>query len=413
MLHGEPIHEYHDTVVLGAGKSGLAAGYYLSQRGRDFVILDQGERPGDSWRQRWDSLRLFSPAHWNSLPGVPFPAPHGTFPSKNEMADYLDAYVRRFQLPVEQRVQVTRVSRDADQFRIACADRILYCSNLVVATGHSARSFVPDFAAQLHPGIQQLHSSSYRRPADVVGSSSLVVGFGTSGADIAVELASAGRRVQIAGEPTTRIPPFVLKIPGNLWWLYLHYVLTIDTPIGRKLRSKISAGGSPLIRYGREEVIASGARHVARVSGVAAGKPLLADGSVADVDSVIWCTGFSPAFDFLDLPDLPVGKKGWPVAPHGAVDAIKGLYFLGLPFQVGLTFRSLLVPAGRDAALVVEQIQRREPAVSARCGIAEHSGLVSKPDEYDDRSVYALRRVAGQRINHRRIDQTATPTSSR
>ena len=349
---------WYDTVVIGAGKSGLAAGYHLARTGRSFVMIDANERPGDAWRRRWDSLRLFSPAQWNSLPGLTFPAPAGTFPTKDEMAEYLDVYARRFGLPIEHGVRATRVARNRDRFVVECTDRSFACSNVVVATGYSAHPRVPEFAKGLDTNIRQLHSSAYRRPSDVAGPSVLVVGFGTSGAEIAMELAAAGRSVRIAGQPTFHIPNLVLKLPGNLWWRFIHNVLTIDTPIGRRAAPKFKAGGAPLIRVDRAQVIASGVEHVSRVSGTVMGAPQLDDGRVLETSDVVWCTGFRPDYRFIDLPALRLDAKGWPITPYGVAERIPGLYFLGIPFQVGLT--SLLVGgAERDAALVVRHIEQR------------------------------------------------------
>ena len=367
MLNRRSSANWYDTVVIGAGKSGLAAGYYLARTSRSFVMIDANERPGDAWRRRWDSLRLFSPAQWNGLPGLVFPAPAGTFPTKDEMAEYLDVYARRFELPIEHGARVTRVAHDQRQFVVECADRSLACSNVIVATGYSAHPRVPDFAKGLDVKIRQLHSSAYRRPSDVAGPSVLVVGFGTSGAEIAMELAAAGRSVRIAGQPTFHIPNLVLKLPGNLWWRFIHHVLTIDTPIGRRAAPKFKAGGAPLIRVDRAQVIASGIEHVPRVSGTVTGAPQLDDGRILDVSDIVWCTGFRPDYGFLDLPALRLDAKGWPIAPYGVAERIPGLYFLGLPFQVGLT--SLLVGgAQRDAGLVVRHIEqspvsREAPAV--------------------------------------------------
>jgi len=222
---------------------------------------------------------------------------------------------------------------------------------------------VPNFAGQLDSNIQQLHSGSYRRPSDVTGQSALVVGFGTSGAEIAMELAANGRRVWISGRPTPHIPNVLPRLPWNIWWRNMHHVLTMDTPIGRRAIPKMRTRGAPLIRVTRQEVIASGVEHVRRVSGVVQGRPKLEDGRSLDVNAIVWCTGFRPDYRFIDIPSVPVDKKGWPLAPHGVVDRIPGLYFLGVPFQVGLT--SMLVGgAGRDAELVVRHLVERSRAES-------------------------------------------------
>ena len=362
-----------DTIVIGGGQCGLAAGYYLSRTSRSFLVVDANQRTGDAWRQRWDSLRLFSPAQYDSLPGLPFPGRSGTFPTKDELADYLDGYADHFDLPILHGVRVTRVARQADELMVECGDRKFYCRNVIVAAGAYSRPRVPDFAGGVSPSIQQIHSSEYRRPGDVTGDSVLVVGFGTSGIEIAMELARNGRRVMLSGRPTSQalsklVPALfagknpILRLLGTAYWNFMYRVVTIDTPLGRKAKSQIALRGQPLIRFNRADALAAGVKHVARTVGMSEGKPHLEDGTVLDVSSVVWCTGFRPNYEFLDLPGLPLDAKGLPVAPHGIVEQIPGLYFMGLPFQVGLT-STLVGGSGRDVAVVLRHIeQRRRPA---------------------------------------------------
>jgi putative flavoprotein involved in K+ transport len=359
-----------DTIVIGGGQSGLAAGYYLSRAQHSLLIVDANECTGDSWRQRWDSLRLFSPAQYDSLPGLALAAPRGTFPTKDELADYLDRYAHHFRLPILRGARVKRVTRQADEFIIECEDRTLSCSNVVVAVGAYSLPRVPDFAGHLNHSITQVHSSRYQRPSDIAADPVLVVGFGTSGVEIAMELAAAGRRVMLSGQPTSQVlskfvPAIfagknpVLKLLGLAYWNFMHRVVTIDTPLGRKAKSQIALRGQPLIRLNRADALAAGVEHVARMVGVTGGKPRLEDGRIVDVSSVVWCTGFRPNYEFLDLTNLSLDAKGLPVAPYGIVEQIPGLYFMGLPFQVGLT-STLVGGAGRDAALVTRHIEQRQ-----------------------------------------------------
>jgi putative flavoprotein involved in K+ transport len=366
-----------DTLVIGGGQSGLAAGYYLRRAGGSFLIVDANQRSGDTWRRRWDSLRLFSPAQYDSLPGRPLPMRSGVFPSKDELADYLEDYARHFELPILRGVRVTRVAREAGDLIVECSHRRFSCSNVVVAAGAYSHPRMPDFAGLLNPAIQQVHSSAYRRPGDVVGGHVLVAGFGTSGVEIAMELAAAGRRVLLSGRPTAQalskfVPAIfagknpILRLIGAAYWNFMHRVVTIDTPLGRKAKSQISLGGQPLVRFNQRDVLAAGVEHVARIAGVTEGKPRLDDGRVVDISAVVWCTGFRPNYRFLELPDLPFDGKGAPIAPHGIVEQVPGLYFVGLPFQVGLT-STLVGGAGRDAALVVRHIaQQRNFAATRR-----------------------------------------------
>ncbi|MBZ5658585.1 MAG: NAD(P)/FAD-dependent oxidoreductase [Acidobacteriia bacterium] len=366
-----------DTIVIGGGQSGLAAGYYLNCAGGSFLIVDANQRSGDTWRGRWDSLRLFSPAQYDSLPGRPLAMRKGTFPTKDVLADYLEDYASHFNMPILRGVRVTRVARQAGDFMVECGDRTFSCANVIVAAGAYARPWIPDSSALLDSSIHQVHSSEYRRPGDVVGDQVLVVGFGTSGIEIAMELASAGRRVLLSGRPTVQalskfVPAIfegknpILRLIGAAYWNFIHNVVTIDTPLGRKAKSQISLRGQPLVRLNRADALAAGIEHVARLAGVTEGKPSLEDGRPLDISAVVWCTGFRPNYQFLELPELLLDGKGLPIAPHGIVEQIPGLYFVGLPFQVGLT-STLVGGAGRDAALVVRHIAQQRNAVATGC----------------------------------------------
>ena len=364
-MHSAALNRF-DTIVIGGGQSGLAAGYHLNRAGSSFLIVDANQRSGDAWRGRWDSLRLFSPAQYDSLPGLPLAMPKGTFPHKDVLADYLEEYAVHFKLPILRGVRVTRVARQGTDFVVECGDGVFSCANVIVAAGAYSHPRIPDSSALLTRSIEQVHSSGYRRPDDVPGDRVLVVGFGTSGIEIAIELAAAGRRVLLSGRPTAQalskfVPAIfagknpILKLIGAAYWNFMHRVVTIDTPLGRKAKCQVSLRGQPLIRLNRANALAAGVEHVARLVGVTEGKPCLKDGRTPDVSAVVWCTGFQPGYSFLELPDCPFDRKGFPIAPHGIVGQIPGLYFVGLPFQVGLT-STLIGGAGRDAQLVVRHI---------------------------------------------------------
>jgi putative flavoprotein involved in K+ transport len=359
------------------GQSGLAAGYYLNRAGGSFLILDANQRSGETWRGRWDSLRLFSPAQYDSLPGLPLAMPKGTFPGKDVLADYLEDYASHFNMPILRGIRVTRVARLASDFIVECGDRKFSCTNVIVATGAYSRPWIPDSSMLLTSSIHQVHSSGYRRPGEVIGDQILVVGFGTSGVEIAIELAADGRRVLLSGRPTAQalskfVPAIfegknpILRLIGAAYWNFMHRVVTIDTPLGRKAKSQISLRGQPLVRLNRADAVAAGIELVPRLEGVTDGKPSLEGGRVLDISAVVWCTGFRPNYQFLELPELLLDGKGLPIAPHGLVEHIPGLYFVGLPFQVGLT-STLVGGAGRDAALVVRHIARQRSVAAAGC----------------------------------------------
>jgi putative flavoprotein involved in K+ transport len=353
--------ERFETVIIGGGQAGLAAGYHLTRRGRPCVILDGSERVGDSWRQRWPSLRLYSPARYDALPGLRFPGPRNAFPTGNEMADYLEAYAQRFDLPVRLGVDADGLSRDGDQYVVTAGEARFEADNVVVATGVFQEPFVPDFAGLLDPSIRQLHSNDYRRPAQLQDGRVLVVGAAHSGGDIAFEVARAGFATVLSGRDTGQIPVPLESRRMRMTWPVLRFlwtrVVTVNTPIGRKLRPKIRAHGGPLLRVKAADLEAAGVERVfARTVGVQSGLPVLDDGRVLEVANVIWCTGFRPDYSWIDIPIL--GEDGYPEQTRGAVESSPGLYFVGLPFLH--SFSSMLIlGAVRDAERVVEHIVSR------------------------------------------------------
>jgi putative flavoprotein involved in K+ transport len=352
-----------ETVVIGAGQAGLSTGYHLADRGRDFVILDSYERVGDNWRCHWDSLRLYSPALAASLPGMKFPAPRTSYPTKDEMAGFLESYRSAYELPVRGGVRVSRVTMEGGRYSVTCTDGSSYsCDNVVVATGTFGRTpKVPAFAGELDPSIRQLHSSDYKRPSQLQPGGVLVVGASHSGGDIAYEAGSAGHPVVLSG-PIHGQVPFRLekraaKVAFPVLYFLAQHVLTMRTPIGPKIRPEIRAHGGPRIRVKRADLARVGVdMAAARTVGVQDGRPVLDDGRTLDVTNIVWCTGFTQDFSWID-PKV-TGDDGWPLERRGVVDAAPGLYFVGLAFQ--FAFSSMLVGgAGRDAAYVVKHLDAR------------------------------------------------------
>jgi putative flavoprotein involved in K+ transport len=360
-LHGT---ERVETAIIGGGQAGLATAYYLKERGRPFVILDAGERVGDAWRTRWESLRLFTPARFDSLPGFPFPRSNWSFPTKDEMADYLEAYVERFDLPVRTGVKVERLEKEGGRFVITSSRGRFEAANVVVATGSCQNPKVPGFADQLRPDIRQLHSKNYLNPSQLTPGDVLVVGVGNSGAEISMEL-SATRHTLLAGKESGHIPVrhgSLLSRPGFRVFRFVgHSVLTRGTPIGRKLAPKLFGHGDPLIRIRPKDLATAGIERVPRAAGIQDGLPLLEDGRVLDVANVIWCTGFRSDFGWIDLPIL--GDDGEPIHDRGVVGSQPGLYFIGLAFQYSLS-SDVLPGMSRDHAFVANHLAARAPSIS-------------------------------------------------
>ncbi len=285
--------EQIDTVVIGAGQAGLSTGYHLAKRGREFVILESNPRVGDSWRKRWDSLRLFTPARFDGLVGMPFPAPRDHFPTKDEMADYLEAYAAQFALPVRTGTRVNRVWREGAALMIATDTGTIEASNVVIAMASYQAPRVPAFASSLGAEIGQLHSREYKRLGQLRRGGVLIVGAGNSGAEIGLEIASAGIPTYISGRSTGQVPFSIGSRAGRLvlaplmFRVLFHRVLSVTTPIGRKVRPKMLGKGAPLIRTRERNLVAAGATRVGRVTGVRDGMPLLEDGRVLDVANVI------------------------------------------------------------------------------------------------------------------------------
>lgn len=353
--------EHFDVIVIGGGQAGLSVGYYLRQQGLRFVILDASDRIGDAWRQRWDSLRLFTPAKLDGLVGMRFPAPPNAFPTKDEMADYLEAYAVRFDLLVRTHSRVERLSERDGVYVVRTADREFTADQVVVAMASYQRRRIPSFAAGLRPDIVQLHSDAYRSPAQLREGGVLLVGAGNSGAEIAVELVG-NHHVWIAGRYTGEAPFRMDGLAARaflarfLLRVVFHRVLTIKTPMGRKARPAVMLRGTPLIRVKSKDLVAAGIERVPRVSGVRDGLPALEDGRILDVANVIWCTGFDCGFSWIDLPVL--GSDGEPMHEAGVVPGAPGLYFVGLHFLYAMS-SSMIHGVGRDAQRIVKVLASR------------------------------------------------------
>uniref|UniRef100_Q024W9 Potassium transporter (Trk family) n=1 Tax=Solibacter usitatus (strain Ellin6076) TaxID=234267 RepID=Q024W9_SOLUE len=348
------------TIVIGGGQAGLSVGFHLAKLGLPFQILDANERVGDAWRKRWDSLRVFHPARYVGLPGMRFPGRGDAFPTKDQMADYLVEYARRFRLPVRNGIKVNRLWKEADQFVIAAGDQVIRSENVVVAMANYQQPRVPAFAAELDPAIVQLHSHEYRNLSQLREGGVLVVGAGNSGAEIAIE-AARSHPTWISGQESGHIPWQNDGFIGRFFLVRLlrffyHHILTVKTPLGRKLRPKLIAATAPLIRVKPEGLTGCGVTRVPRMAGVRTGLPLLADGSTLDVKNVIWCTGYHRGFGWIELPIFQ--ENGEPEHEEGTVRSVPGMYFVGLHFLYSMTSASL-VGVGRDAERVAKAIASR------------------------------------------------------
>ena len=334
-----------DAIVVGAGQAGLAAAYCLRRRNVDPLVLDAAE-PGDSWRRRYDSLVLFTPARYSALPGTPFPLPADLYPTKDQVADYLAAYAHRHRLRVLGNRRVVALRRIGDTgFAIGTADGgELTARSVFVATGALQGPALPDCASRLDPGVHQLHASAYRRPADLPPGRLVVVGAGNSGAQIAEEL-SLVREVAVAfGRLPLRLPQRLLG-RDIFWWLLRAGVMDRTTGPTREAAGVVGSIpliGSRLPRLLRRGVVARRGRVVDAV-----GRRLtFSDGTSLEPDVVIWATGYRNDFSWIDVEGA-LDRRCAPVHMRG-VSPIPGLFFIGLPglHTKGSAFLGFV---GRDA----------------------------------------------------------------
>jgi len=346
-----------DTVVIGAGQAGLATAYHLTRSGQDVLVVDSAGRVGDGWRRQWDSLKLYSPAKYDALPGMEFPAPPWSFPAKEEVADYFESYAERFELPMLLGQRVERLERDGERYVATLGDRTIGADNVVVATGVFRKPYTPpDFAERLDPLVMQLHSSEYERPSQLRNGPTLVVGGSHSGGDIAYEVAETRQTILCGRDPgqiPVRLGTPMFRVVFPIVVFVFSHVLTRRTPMGRKEMNEFRFHGGPALRVKRADLLARGVERThERVVGVEDGRPLLADGRVVDVANVVWCTGFKPGLDWIKLPIFD--EHGWPVEYRGVVADAPGLFFCGLSFQFG--FSSMVFAGiGRDSEYVARK----------------------------------------------------------
>jgi putative flavoprotein involved in K+ transport len=353
--------EHIETAIIGAGQAGLATAYHLQRLGRPCLVLDANPHVGDNWRTQWDSLRLYTPAGYDGLPGLPFPGPRWSYPTKDQVAAYLTAYARRFALPVRTLSRVERLEAADGKYVLWLGNDRIFADNVVVATGTFGRTpRLPDFALDLDPSIRQLHSSEYRRAEQLKSGPVLVVGASHSGTDIAFEVASTHPTVLAGRDPgqvPVRLDHWSARVVLPAIGFLAKHVLTRRTPIGRKAIDEVRFHGLPMLRVKRSDLQARGVdRILGRVTGVQDGRPVVDGVGALDVANVVWCTGFRQVFNWIDLPIF--GADGWPREMRGVVSAAPGLYFCGLAFQYAAA-STVLPGVGRDAAYVAKQIDAR------------------------------------------------------
>ena len=342
-----------DVLVIGAGQAGLAVGYHLREAGLRFLLVDAAAEVGASWRNRWDSLTLFTPARYDGLPGMPFPAPADSYPTRTQVADYLRAYADRFELPVLLNTGVRRLERDGDRFVAHTDQGRLHARQVVVATGPFQAPVIPAVSAGLGPAVRQLHSADYRNPAQVPDGPVLVVGAGNSGRQIALELAAShGADHSVALAVGTRPPQLPQRLLGRdlFWWLSRSGLLsrTADSRLARRMRARGDLViGSPL-----SALRDAGVDIRPRLAAAEAGLVTFADRTHARPATVIWATGFRSDHSWIDVPGV-VTDTG--VRHQRGITPVPGLTFIGLPWQHTRS-SALLGFVKDDAAWLAEHV---------------------------------------------------------
>jgi putative flavoprotein involved in K+ transport len=350
-----------DVAVVGGGQAGLAMAWHLARQRLRFVVLDAGPEIGHTWRSRWDSLTLFTPAQHNGLPGMPFPGRPDTYPTKDPVADYLQAYAAAFSLPVRLNARVTWLSKTAEGFEIHIQDEIFRARQVVVATGPFQVPYVPPAAQRLDGSVTQLHSVEYRNPRALPVGPVLVVGGGNSGFQIAEELA-ATRRVDLS--IATKAPMLPQRLAGKdlFWWLTRLRLMRVTTQ--SRLGRRVSSRPDFVIGSSRRRLQAAGVRFRPRVAGADGRTVRLADGSSLDVGTVVWATGYRPGYSWIGIPGVIGDGK---VIHRRGVTEVPGLYFLGLSWQH--TRGSALLGFVHDDAVYLAGLiatQARAPHADAR-----------------------------------------------
>ena len=327
--HKDPAADQRlDVVVVGGSQAGLAMAWHLAQHGLRFVVLEAAAELGQTWRSRWDSLRLFTPAQYDALPGMAFPAPADTYPTKDPVADYLHAYAKAFDLPVQLNAKATELRRlDDESFEVHTADATYQARQVVVATGPFQVPFVPPPAAKLDASVTQLHSAGYRNPQALPEGSVLVVGGGNSGFQIAEELA-ATRTVDLSTATTYPMLPQRRAGKDLFWWLTRLGLMrvTVDSRVGRRASRR-----EFIIGTNRRRLERAGVRFRPRLVDAEGRTVRFADHSLLeDVGVVVWATGYRSDYAWIYIPG--VVREGHVVHRRGVTE-VPGLYFLGLSWQ--------------------------------------------------------------------------------
>ena len=343
-----------EVLVIGGGQAGLAAGYHLKIARIPFVILDSNSRVGDSWRQRWDSLELFTPRPFASLPGLKVSKKYNYYPKKDEIADYFEAYADKFKLPIMSGMNVTKVTKNSSSFVVEVGQQTIIAQNIIIATGPYAAPLVPVCAKKLDRDIYQIHSSQYKNPMQINSDAVTIVGGGNSATQLAEELFVAGKSVTIISSKMPWFLPKTILGISSYWWFYLSGTLRSDTDsvISKYVRRR----GDGIIGLSAKKLIKSGSikHEISRVTDATTSSLVLDNEKHIPASSIVWATGFKPSYDWLNVRGT-LGAKDKPVQLKG-ISPVAGVYWIGLPWQSKMN-SGIISGVGSDAKFIVKRIE--------------------------------------------------------
>ncbi|MCU5501582.1 NAD(P)/FAD-dependent oxidoreductase [Bacillus wiedmannii] len=334
-----------DAIIVGAGQAGLTMGYYLKQEGYNFLLLEAGNRIGDSWRNRYDSLRLFTPREYSNLPGMIVKGEGNGFPCKDEMATYLEEYARHFTLPVQLQTEVFKIKKEKDIFELHTPTEILQSKKVVIATGGFQQPYIPSFSQHLSSHVFQIHSSQYKSPSQIPEGKVLVVGGGNSGMQIAVELAKTHGVTMSISHPLTFLP---LRLFRKSIFSWLEKLGLLYAELNTKRGKWFQKRKDPMFGFEGKELIRSGAIKLeGKVVHASENSIMFQNGGTYSAESIIWSTGFIQNYKWIEI-EKAVNEKGFPNHVKG-ISPVRGLYYIGLPWQ-SQRGSALICGVGKDAS---------------------------------------------------------------
>lgn len=342
-----------DLIIIGAGQAGLTMGYYLKQEGYNFLLLEAGNRIGDSWRNRYDSLQLFTPREYSSLPGMIVKGEGKGFPCKDEMATYLEEYARYFKLPVQLQTEVLKIKKEKEIFKLHTPTEILQAKKVVIATGGFQQPYIPSFSQHLSSHVFQIHSSQYKSPSQIPKGNVLVVGGGNSGMQIAVELAKTHEVTMSISHPLTFLP---LRLFRKSIFYWLEKLGLLYAEVNTKRGKWFQKRKDPIFGFEGKELIRNGAIKLEeKVVSASENNIMFQNGGTYSAESIIWSTGFIQNYKWIEL-EKAVNENGFPNHVKG-ISPVRGLYYIGLPWQ-SQRGSALICGVGKDASYLLSEIKK-------------------------------------------------------